>query len=400
MYAQPHSKHTFVPYDILQDPTDVYENNDQTELLIDENTQSGDKSHATPHHVSSRCGRCVCVSITVCLIVLVVTLVVYLSFMAIGALKSKACVVDLQLPASPGCNRDSALCMRKYSDVTYATMHNAYATTQDGVVFAQHRACMRSGLVAGIRGFMLDVHLTKDGDLKLCHVLCSIGSVSLSSTLLMFAEFLEQNPREVLTIIWEVGYDGLRDVQHTHRFQLKTLFKKAMEDAGLVKYLHVQPVLQEWPTLQEMVDSNKRLVSLTDSVTSTDELWDMYVWSHAFETPFSNRNKATLERNCRKNRGTYTNKLFIMNHFTVQGTLSIDNTVLGTLDSIAPMDDIQNINMEPFMWDRVIACTQCLGRFPNFVAVDFWASSDILSVTLKLNSMPVGSVVQEASQCI
>jgi len=216
----------------------------------------------------------------------------------------------------------------------------------------------------------------------------------------MFAEFLEQNPREVLTIIWEVGYDGLRDVQHTHRLKLKTLFKKAMEDAGLVKYLHVQPVLQEWPTLQEMVDSNKRLVSLTDSVTSTDELWDMYVWSHAFETPFSNRNKATLERNCRKNRGTYTNKLFIMNHFTVQGTLSIDNAVLGTLDSIAPMDDIQNINMEPFMWDRVIACTQCLCRFPNFVAVDFWASSDILSVTLKLNSMPVGSVVQEASQCI
>jgi len=292
------------------------------------------------------------------------------------------------------------LCMRKYSDVSYATMHNAYATTQDGVVFAQHRACMRSGLVAGIRGFMLDVHLTKDGDLKLCHALCRIGSVSLSSTLLMFAEFLEQNPREVLTIIWEVGYDGLQDVQHTHRLKLKELFKKAMEDAGLVKFLHVQPVQQEWPTLQEMIDSNKRLVSLTDSVTSTDELWDMYVWNHAFETPFSNRNKAALERNCRKNRGTFTNKLVIMNHFTVQGTLSIDNTVLGAVDGIVPIDDIQNINMEPFMWDRVIACTQCLGRFPNFVAVDFWASSDVISVTHKLNSMPVGSVVQEASQCI
>jgi len=259
---------------------------------------------------------------------------------------------------------------------------------------------MRSGLVAGMRGFMLDVHLTKDGDLKLCHALCKIGSVSLLSTLLMFAEFLEKNPREVVTFMWEIGYDGLEVVQQTHRLKLKELFKKAMEDAGLVKYLHVQPVQQEWPMLQEMIDSNKRLVSLTDSVTSTDENWDMYIWKHAFETPFSNRNKAELERNCRKNRGTYTNKLVIMNHFTIQGTLSIDNTVLATVNSIAPIDDIHVINLEPFMWDRVIACSQCLGRFPNFVAVDFWASSDTISVTHKLNSMPIGSIVQQASQCI
>jgi len=121
--------------------------------------------------------------------------------MTTGTLKSKTCVVELQLPDSLGCNRDAALCMRKYSDVSYATMHNAFATTQDGIVFAQHRACMRSGLVAGKRGFMLDVHLTKDGDLKLCHVLCKIGSVSLSRTLLMFAEFLKKTPREVLTIM-------------------------------------------------------------------------------------------------------------------------------------------------------------------------------------------------------
>jgi len=52
------------------------------------------------------------------------------------------------------------------------------------------------------------------------------------------------------------------------------------------------------------------------------------------------------------------------------------------------------------MWDRVLACTQCLGRFPNFVAVDFWDSSDVISVTRRLNSMPVGSVVRNALQCI
>ena len=48
MNVQPYLKHTIIPYDILQDHTDMYENNDQTELLIDENTQSGDKSDVTP----------------------------------------------------------------------------------------------------------------------------------------------------------------------------------------------------------------------------------------------------------------------------------------------------------------------------------------------------------------
>jgi len=50
-----------------------------------------------------------------------------------------------------------------------------------------------------------------------------------------------------------------------------------MQDAGLVKYLYVQPDQQEWPMLQEMIDANKRLVSLTDYSMSTDEPWDMYM---------------------------------------------------------------------------------------------------------------------------
>ena len=396
MSSRPDSKHTTMPYDILQDQPDVGKNSYRTKVPMDDNTKRG----VTPHRASSRCRWRVCVCITVCLVVIAVAVVVYMFFMTVGALQSKECVADLRLPDSPGCNRDSALCMRKYSDVSYATMHNAYATTQDGIVFAQHRACMRSGLVAGIRGFMLDVHLTTDGDLKLCHARCSIGSVSLAGTLLMFVEFLQQNPREVVTILWEVGYDGRQDVQQTHRLELKELFNKAIQDAGLVQYLHVQPFLEEWPTLQAMIDANRRLVILTDSFTTIDADWDMYTWSHAFDTPFSNRNKAALERNCKMNRGRLTNRLFIMNHITVQGTLSIDNTVLGIIHDIAPIDDIEGINMEPFMWDRVLACTQCLGRFPNFVAVDFWDSSDVISVTRRLNSMPVGSVAQNALQCI
>jgi len=89
------------------------------------------------------------------------------------------CAKSLQLPARPGCNGMESLCAKRYNEVSYATMHNAFATSQDGIFFAQHRGCMRSALMHGIRGFMLDVHLTKSGTLKLCLLACWTGSVSL-----------------------------------------------------------------------------------------------------------------------------------------------------------------------------------------------------------------------------
>jgi hypothetical protein len=120
------------------------------------------------------------------------------------------CVASLQLPPHPGCNREQALCSKRYDETAHATMHNAFATTQDGIFFAQHRGCMRSALVHGVRSFMLDVHMTSSGNVALCHYSCTLGAVSLSATLDMFVLFVLQNPREIITIIWEMVPDTTR----------------------------------------------------------------------------------------------------------------------------------------------------------------------------------------------
>ena len=70
------------------------------------------------------------------------------------------CPESLQLPARQSthvtlCNQQAMLCHRPYDKVAFATMHNAFATTQAGFLFAQHRGCLRAALLAGVRAFMV-----------------------------------------------------------------------------------------------------------------------------------------------------------------------------------------------------------------------------------------------------
>jgi len=311
------------------------------------------------------------------------------------------CSDDLQLPHHSGCNREEALCARSYNNVSYATMHNAFATSQDGFVIAQHRACMRSGLKSGIRAFMLDAYLiTASDELKLCHESCVWGSLSLTKTLGTFEEFLRLNPREVVTIIWEFKVEGQQKRSPQDIASLKRLFVLAMKSTGLLPYLHSQipQYSQEWPTLDDMIATNSRLVSLSDTRAYLDELWDMHTYDHAIETKFDSKSKAELDKSCVLDRGlSRYNSLLILNHFTVMGAIGIDITVTDTLAEFTGIDNLLGINREPYMWNRISDCAQCLGRLPNFVAVDFWESSDVIQVVQKLNTV---SFEQSNSTCI
>jgi len=303
--------------------------------------------------------------------------------------KPKPCSHNLQLPQHSGCNREEALCARTFNNVAYATMHNAFATSQDGFVFAQHRACMRSGLKSGIRAFMLDAYLiTASDELKLCHESCRWGSSSLTKALLMFEEFLRLNPREIVTIIWEFKVEGQQHRTPQDIASLKRLFVIAMKSTGLLPYLHSQTPRdnQEWPTLNAMIATNSRLVSLTDTNALNDESWDMYTYDYAMETEFQSKSKAELDKSCVRDRGFPQNALLILNHFTVIGAIGIDTTITDTLAEFTGIDSLLGINHEPYMWNRISDCAECLGRFPNFVAVDFWESSDVIPVVKKINS--------------
>ena len=292
------------------------------------------------------------------------------------------------------CNGAAALCARRYSEVAFACMHNAFATSQDGVAVAQHRGCLRSALVAGMRAFMLDVHLSAGGSLALCHVACAAGSVSLAATLDTFREFLSLNPSEVLTVFWELGYDARFEagaVPSSDVALLKTLLVAAYAEAGLGPYLYEKRQFM-WPSLGEMVRANTRLVTFSAVRTPVDAPWDLYFSEFVVQTPWGADNRQQLRAQCElPGLVVYTpgRSMIIVNHFTALGAAGVGTATSGALAGAMGADALRDVNRSPWMEQRLVECAKCLGLFPNFVAVDFWESSDVLAAVALFNRVPL-----------
>lgn len=304
------------------------------------------------------------------------------------------CASSLQLSPHTGCNREDVLCSKTYNETVHATMHNAFATTQNGFWFAQHRGCMRSALIRGIRSFMLDVHMTSSGNVALCHYSCTLGSMSLSATLDMFMDFLKQNPREIITIIWEMvpNTKSADDVHALHLQWKQAIWKSGMPNLMFARQQDVNP----WPTLLHMIQNETRVVSfssLNAPYSVVHEDWEMYTGYFQAETPFDSKTKTKLEQNCIIRNTFYPNwympwtPLLIMNQFTVLAALGINADRTAWIGDWMDKSALQRINGEDLLWARVHTCAQCLARMPNFIAVDFWDSSGVVEVVHRFNNM-------------
>jgi hypothetical protein len=209
----------------------------------------------------------------------------------------------------------------------------------------------------GVRGLMLDTYYN-EGDVHLCHVFCSLGNELLVDGLGKITAFLDAHPYEVLTIIFE-SYISAADTA------------AAFAASGLDQYVHTQPLPGSWPTLRQMIESNERLVVLTDDSDDGGFAWYHYVWDFSWETPFSF--EAPEDLTCEENRGSSDNDLFIVNHFLTQ--------IFGSPE-LAEM-----INFDPLFIDRAEQCRDESGQLPNFVTVDFYDIGDVFHVVDALNGL-------------
>jgi hypothetical protein len=254
------------------------------------------------------------------------------------------------------CNGAPELCDRRFDQVSYATTHNAFSNAEDGFTGPNQRYSVKRQLADGVRAFMLDTHY--DGALvALCHEYCIIGERPLLATLTDMREFLEQNPYEIVSIIFE-SYVSAADTA------------AVFDAAGLLPHVHAQGVADPWPTLRELIAADQRLVVFTDHEGGAYP-WYHDVWAYAFETHYSFATPADLD--CSTNRGNPANSLFILNHFLTH--------VFG---SPALADEI---NHNPLFIDRAEACAAADAALPNFVTVDFYDIGDVMKVVAKLNGL-------------
>jgi hypothetical protein len=148
------------------------------------------------------------------------------------------------------CNGNAALCSRQYSNVTQIGTHDSAFV---GILPTDNQyESVTSQLDAGIRFLQAQTHL-ENGALELCHTTCiEEDAGTLVSYLTTITTWIAANPNEVLTLLLTNG-DSAPVSQ----------FGAAMVTSGLSAYAYTPPSqlsISEWPTLQELIDNDTRLV--------------------------------------------------------------------------------------------------------------------------------------------
>ena len=304
---------------------------------------------------------------------------------AAGAALVIADPFDDDAPQATGCNGSEQLCDRTLDKVAFAATHNSMsAADEPGWRFAQQEKGIPAQLEAGVRGLLIDTYygvqtsrgvqnipiaqaeerlgrLPRGRDVYLCHTLCAFGATRATDALRSVREFLESHPREVLVMSIE-DYVRPRDIA------------AAFEESGLARHVWRGPVEPRLPTLREMVDSDQRVLVVTENRTD-----DAVPWLHAQfdlfqETPyrFSTPAELAAESSCVPNRGDPRNPLLLLNNW-------VDTSPLPQPRNAA------EVNAYGALLRRARTCERLRGRLPNLVAVDFYEEGDVTGVVDTLN---------------
>jgi hypothetical protein len=267
-------------------------------------------------------------------------------------------VISLQISHAQ-CNGSLDLCSKKYNEVAYLTTHNAFNSDQDGLLFPNQTYNIASQLNDGVRGLMIDVY-DFFGTPTAYHSVFALGTIPLSDILNDIKTFLDNNPNEIVTIILEC-YVTANDIEDE------------INQSGLSSYLYTHNTV--WPTLQNMIDNDNRLVIFTDvDDASSSQNWYHYVWDYAVETHYS---VGTInDFTCDFNRGDPLNDLFILNHFVTDATLGY-----------GLYNESNDVNSNPFFINRALDCQTQTNKFPNFVTIDYYELGDGLAVVDQLNGV-------------
>lgn len=269
---------------------------------------------------------------------------------------------------APGINNFT----KPFNEYSWVTAHNGYLND------------MSVQLNRGVRGFMLDLHpgkLKATKEAYLCHVsknsTCDARAHKKFSTALkeVFIPFLLSNPNAVVTLILE----------------------NHMDNEGFLKSLQAVPELgnwvfdpeaysgSSWPTLQQIIASNKRLIIFTDSKSGryqvsgrtvpillnnswqTQNYWDLgltalkHNWS--CESRWSDK-KHAIQTTTDSGVDNWK-RLFVLNQFHRWGSSTAH---AGHMDN--------NLTYLERRVDRHCATLIGQRKNPNYIAIDFNQTGD------------------------
>lgn len=264
------------------------------------------------------------------------------------------------------CNGHAALCSRPFDEVVFAGTHNSHSARDAGFpqVNANQQRDIARQLDDGIRVLLIDIYPDEaDPDTVLmCHGPCSLASTPHLDGLAAITTFLQANPSEVVTIIYEDHVD-VAEVEQDY----------ATSGAQALVYTHAPG--EPWPTLGAMIDADTRLVVTAES-GGPPPGWYHHVWSEAWDTPYGP--STAEELSCDLNRGSTDNDLFLVNHWV--------NDAFG----LPSQRNATVVNATEVLLPRAEECQARWNHAANFLVVDFYEQGDLLAVVDTLNGVAGG----------
>ncbi|TFY82952.1 hypothetical protein EWM64_g1065 [Hericium alpestre] len=254
------------------------------------------------------------------------------------------------------CNGHPEFCSRTYGNVTYVGAHDSYAVGVNNLAVNQDYNITQQ-LSDGVRMLQMQTH-NLNGAIQLCHTSCALfNGGSLQTYLGTVKTWMDANPNDVVSLLI-VNSDGFKPTDYD------TVFKAAGLDTISYAPQSANIPASQWPTLGDMIDSNKRLVTFMDhgaDFTSVPYLIDEFtnVWETEFDVT-----DTTFDCNVNRTNGDPTTQMYLINHF-------LDKLVLG---QPAPNKDVANVTNgvsgTGSLGQQVQTCVAANGRNPNFMLVD------------------------------
>lgn len=199
-----------------------------------------------------------------------------------------------------GCNGQIELCAQALNTVAFVGTHNSMSNAEDAWLAPNQGWNIRHQLEAGVRALNLDTY-DIDGTVMLCHGYCELGEQPLTEALSDIRSFLEEYPQNVILITFQDAASA-------------ELTLAAFETADLKSELHHQPLGEDWPNLQELIDTQNRLVVFAAQYGSSEHHGYHAQWDYWIDTPY--QAQETSDFSCEADRGNIeTASLFNINHF-------------------------------------------------------------------------------------
>ncbi|KAJ9652876.1 hypothetical protein H2198_007878 [Neophaeococcomyces mojaviensis] len=266
------------------------------------------------------------------------------------------------------CNGYPELCNRKYSNITQVAAHNSPFNIR-GNVASNQALDVTTQLNDGIRMLQFQVHKPNStSSLFLCHTSCDLlNAGTLVDYLTTVRQWLDQNPYDVLTILMG-NYDFIDPGN----------FIDPIYNSGLNRYVYTPPAvpmgLSQWPTLGEMIITQRRVVIMLDyQANQTAIPWLLDEFANMWETPFSPTDPTfpcTQDRPPNQARNISEDRMYIANH-----NLNVEISI-ASISLLIPASTLLNQTNAATGSGSAGAtsqnCTADWGRPPNFLLVDYY----------------------------